>query len=218
MISSTGTPVFTRLLASGLCEDAALARDLVEAHPGVRQLGQPLARHLELARRLLDEGAGAAAARRLHVDLLGLSRPGGGEEDRLHVLAADLGDEPYVRMQALDARGHRHDLLDQLAAHEGREESGPGAGEEDAVAAGREPRLRFHPAEELDDLLGLAGIVTLVVLPAGLAVLDHHRLDGGGADVDADDLHEVATRRPSFFATCRTILAAVPAARPSWGT
>src|SRR2546428_2244713 len=161
--------------------------------------------------------------------------------------------------------------MDQLAAHERCEEPGPGPGEEDAIATGRESRLRFHPAEELDDLLGLAGVVALVVLPAGLAIRDHHRLDGGGADVDADEFHarrgalhtrrgalplptvvarltarsslpppETENRiarakpalgachrlrqlvphrgRPIFVATCRTILAAVPAARPSCGT
>src|SRR3989454_155936 len=128
--------------------------------------GRRRAGRVELARSLRDDGAGPAAACRLHVDLLGFPGAGGGEEDRLHILAVDLGDEAHVGMQALDARRHRDVLLDQLAAHERCEEPGPGPGEEDAIATGRESRLRFHPAEELDDLLGLAGVVALVVLPA----------------------------------------------------
>src|SRR5206468_5131529 len=197
----------------GLGEDAALARDLVEAHALVRHRGQTLAGHLQLARGLLDERAGAAAAGRLHVDLLRPARAGGGEEDRLHVLAADLRDEPHVRMLALDAGGDGHDFLDQLGADQGRDEARARAGEEDAVRAGRQAGLGLHAPEELLDLLGLAGIVPLIVLPADLTVLHHHRLDGGGADVDADQLHDFPIR----VATCRTSFAAVPAAAPSWG-
>src|SRR5262249_16502739 len=137
----------------------------------------------------------------------------GGEEDRIHVFASDLGDEPHVGMQSLDARGYRDDLLDQLAAHERGQEPGARAGEEDAIASGRQSGLGFHATEKLDDLLGLASVVALIVLPADLAVLDHHRLDGGGPHVDPDDLH-----RPSFLPTCRRMRAAVAAARPSCGT
>src|SRR4030095_8622089 len=89
----------------------------------------------------------------------------------------------------------------------GREYARPGAGEEDAVRAGRQAGLGFHAREELLDLLGLAGIVPMVALPAHLAVLHHHRLDGGGADIDADQLHDFPIR----LATCRTSFAAVPA-------
>jgi hypothetical protein len=173
----------------------------VEAHARVGHGGELLARHLELARGLLDERAGAAAARRLHVDLLGLAGvagavPGGREEDGLHVLAPDLGDEAHVRVEALHARRHRHHLLDGLGAHQRRDEPGARAGEEDPVAPGREAGLRLHAVEELEDLLGLPRPVALVVLPARAAVLDHHRLDGGGPDVDADELHAAAARRP----------------------
>src|SRR5262249_20237877 len=49
-------------------------------------------------------------------------------------------------------------------------------------------RLPLHAPEELEDLLGLAGIVALVVPPAHLAVLDEHGLDGRGAHVDGHEL------------------------------
>src|SRR5262249_144691 len=136
----------------GLGEDAALAADLVEAHARVRHRGQALAGHLELARCLLDERAGAAAARRLHEDLL---RPAGrvrGQEDRLHVLAADLGDEAHVGVQTLDAGGHRDDLLDELGANQRGQAAGARAREEDTVAR-RKARFHLHPTEKLQHLL-----------------------------------------------------------------
>ena len=223
-----------------LGEDAALAADLVEAHALVGHVGQPLAGHGELARGFLDEGAGAAAAGGLHVDLLGLPGAAGREEDGLHVLAADLGHEAHVGVLPLHAGGDGHHLLDHLGAHQRTEETRARAGEEHAVAAHRDLRVLLHAAEELEDLLRLAGIVALVVLPdylswppslrsgsisisARLAFgcvspnFDHQRLDGGGADVHADVLHAAASREPVFFATWRIMLAAVPA-QPMWGT
>jgi hypothetical protein len=180
-----------------LGEDPALAAHLVEALAVVRHVRQPPARHLQLARRLLHEGARAAAACRLHEDLLGLghvrprrSRARGGEEDGLHVLAADLGDEAHVGVQLLHARRDGDDLLDQLAAGERRQEPRARAGEEDAIMPGDDTALALHPLEELEHLLGLAGIVPLVVLPGDAAVLHDHRLHGGGADVHPDQLHQ----------------------------
>src|SRR2546428_9736328 len=134
-------------------------------------------------------------------------------------------------MLALDTGGDGHDLLDELGAHLRRDEARTGPGEEDAILADRQPGLGLHPREELEDLLGLASVVPLVILPADLAVRHHHRLDGGGPDVDAGEFHdclekgapppsrlprEVALRRPILWATWRTSFAAVPAAVPSW--
>jgi hypothetical protein len=121
-------------------------------------------------------------------------------------------------MLALHAGGHRHDFLDELGADQRRQEAGAGAGEEDAILADRQAGLGLHPLKELHHLLGLAGVVALIVLPADLAIFNHCRLDGGGPDVNADELHDFAAAwRPIFFATWRTSLAAVPAACPSWG-
>ena len=86
----------------GFGEDAALGADLVQRQAFIGHPGQPLGRDLQLARGLLDKRAGAAAAGRLHVDLLALAVTAGREEQRLHVLAADLGDEVDLRMQLLD--------------------------------------------------------------------------------------------------------------------
>jgi hypothetical protein len=120
----------------------------------------------------------------------------------------DLGHEAHVGMLLLDAGGDGDDFLDELAPDQRRDEPRAGAGEEDAIGPGGETGLDLHPPQELDDLLGLLGVVALIVLPGDLAILDDGGLDGGRADVDADELHE--TRRPIFRATCRTVLAAVP--------
>src|SRR5207247_1553371 len=199
-----------RGIAVGRQRDLALFPQLREAvAPRLLQAGQE-----ELARRLLDERAGAAAARRLHEDLL---RPAGRvrrQEDRLHVLAADLGDEAHVGVQTLDASGHRDDLLDELAANQRSQAAGARAREEDAVAR-RKAGFRLHPTEELQHLLALSGVVALVVLPERLAVLDEDGLARGRADVDPGELHDV---RPSARATCMTMFAPVPATVPLWGT
>src|SRR5258706_5987902 len=164
---------------------------------------------MQLARRLLDKGAGAAAARGLHVDLLGLAVTAGGEEERLHVLAADLEDEVDLRVQLLDRGRHSDHFLHHLAAEKLLEHAGTGAGEEDAVALRREAALGLHAPEELEHHFRLLGAVALVVLPANLAVLADRGLDRGRSDVEPDDQHE--TR-------CRAKLAAVLAATPERGT
>ena len=198
----------------GLREDAALGADLVEREPFVGHLGQPLRGDLELARCLLHECTGAPAAGRLHEDLLGLARAGGGEEDRLHVLAADLRHEAHVGVQTVHGGGDGDHLLDELAAAEGRDEARARAREEDAVAARHHARLGLHALEELVHLLGLARVVALVVLPRRLTVLHDDGLHRGGADVHADYFHGAGYPRPSFLATCRTMLAAMPTASP----
>src|SRR5438309_139942 len=83
------------------------------------------------------------------------------------------------------------DRLEQAGADQRRQEAGSRAGEEDAVVARRQPGFGLHALEKFGDLLGLTRVVALIVLPADLAVLlDHRRLDGGGADVDADEVHD----------------------------
>ena len=62
----------------GLGEDAAFRADLVQRScPRRASAARRSRRDLQLARGLLDEGAGAAAAGRLHVDLLALAGAGG---------------------------------------------------------------------------------------------------------------------------------------------
>jgi hypothetical protein len=184
----------------------------VQVVAGVTGLRQLLGRDLQLARRLLDEGAGAAAAGRLHVHLLALAGAAGREEQRLHVLAADLGDEVHVSVQLLDGRRDRHHFLHRLAAEQRCQHAGPGAGEEDAIASGAEAALVLDPAEKLEHHLGLLGLMALVVLPPHGAVLRDGRLDGGRANVESDGQHH---RSPE--ARCSAKLAAVPAT-PQRGT
>src|SRR5262249_59117327 len=193
---------------------AAVATALVQAHARVGHRGQPLARHLELARRLLDEGAGAATAGRLHEDLLRAARSARCEEDSLHVLAADLGDEAHVGVLAFDAGGHRDDFLDELAADQRSERAGARAAEADAVTRSK-AGFELHPPEELEHLFGLAGVVWVVVLPERLAVFDQVILDRWRPDVDAGEPHGV---RPSARATCSTMFAPVPVTAPLRGT
>ena len=62
---------------------------------------------------------------------------------------------------------------------------------------GREAGLGLHALEELEHLLGLAGVVPLVVAPDDAVAVDQRRLDGGRADVEARDLHDATARGAS---------------------
>ena len=173
----------------GLRENPALGADLVQRLSAVRHLRQRLRRNLQFSRGLLDEGAGAAAARRLHVDLLVAARTRRREKDRLHVFAADLGDELNVRVQFFHRRRDGDDLLDHLAADQRRDQPAAGAGEQHEVAAALQAAFALHAQEEFQHLFCLPRVVALIVLPQHLVVLDHDRLDGGRADIHSDDLH-----------------------------
>ena len=185
----------------GLGEDAALRADLVERLTGVARAGQLLGRDLQLARGLLDEGPGAAAARRLHVDLFALAAAARREEQGLHVLPADLGDEVDVRVQRFHRRRHGDDFLHQLAADERRDEAGARPGQTDAIAPRPQTAVLFHAREEREHHLGLLRVVPLVVLPADGAVLPQHRLHRRRADVESDD--HASARLPA--ARCRRV-------------
>src|SRR6059036_2586574 len=132
MISSTGTPVFTRVFASVSAKIPHLLETLWRLIPsyGIAASRSPGTWSL---RAVFSMKVPVPPLQADCIDLLGAARPGGGEEDRLHVLAADLRHEPHVRMLLLDARGHGDDFLDELAADEGRDEPGARAGEEDTV-------------------------------------------------------------------------------------
>jgi hypothetical protein len=172
----------------------------------ISSTGTPLGLDLQLARGFLDEGARAAAAGRLHVHLLRFAVAARREEQRFHILAADLGDEVHVGMQLLYRRRDRHHLLDELAADQRCNEAGAGAGQEQVVALRREPAVRLDAAQELEHHLGLLGVVALVVLPQRLAVARDHRLDGRRADVESDGEHQ-----PLPAAMCSARFAALPA-------
>ena len=151
------------MLASASAKMPHLLRQLVERVAAVAHRRQLLGRDLQLARGLLDEGAGAAAAGGLHEDLLGRACAVPREEHRLHVLAADLGDESHLGVQLLDRGRDRDHFLDVLAAEQRGGPTRPGAGDEDAIAARRQSVIGLESGQELEHLLGLAGVVALVV-------------------------------------------------------
>jgi hypothetical protein len=102
-----------------------------------------------------------------------------------------LGIEP------LDSERDRVDLLNELGTDERVEAPATRAGDEDAGVGRGHGALTLDPLEELKRLLGLLGIVSLVVGPDDLVALaiDHHCLDRGRSDVQADHVSTRARRR-----------------------
>jgi len=184
----------------------------VQIQLGVAHLRQFIGRHLELARGFFDEGAGAAAARRLHEHLLRFAVAAGAEEQGLHVFAADFGDEVDFRVQLFHRRRDRHHLLHELGPQQRGDQAGAGAGDQDAIDPGREAAFGLDALQKLQHLFGLFGVVALVVLPQhGAAAVVEQRFDGGGAHVEAEPLHARTPGKPLRWAMCSAKLAAVPA-------
>jgi hypothetical protein len=154
--------------------------------PGQRQVFRG---NLQLARGLFDERARAAAAGRLHVHLFRLACAAGREEQRLHVLPADLGDEIHARVKPLDRSGYRDDLLDHFRPDERREQPRARTGHIDPVASGRQATIALHANQELEEHFCLPGVVAKVVLPAHRAAFQHRAFDRGRADIEADGQH-----------------------------
>ena len=161
----------------------------MQRHPVIGHLRELLGCDLQLARRLLDERAGSPAAGRLHVDLLGYAIVGRREEDRLHVFAADLGDEAHVGMEFLRCRGNSDDLLHHPTTDKRRNEPRAGPGEDHAVLAGREAGLVLEAGEEVQGLFGLPRVVPLIILPADFTILDQHGLDRRRTNIDSRNSH-----------------------------
>src|SRR5262249_42203211 len=145
------------------------------------------------------------------------------EEDRLHVLAADLAHEPDVGVELLDGGRDRDHLLVGLAPHELGDLRRARSGDEDAVPPGGEAVLGLETLEELEDLLRLLGAVALV--GAGLVAARRVRVGRVGAGLRFT-LEEVFACRASdvdgadhdrLASASRTAFAAVPAT-PRWGS
>jgi len=77
----------------------------VKREPLVGHSGQPLRGDLELACRLLHEGARAPAARRLHEDLLGLAEPVAVKKIVFMSSPPISDNEAHVGMQPVDGGG-----------------------------------------------------------------------------------------------------------------
>ncbi|GBC78647.1 hypothetical protein HRbin08_02143 [bacterium HR08] len=197
-----------------LGEDATFAADLMERISLVAHLRKSFQGDLQFPRRLLNERARAARTRALHEDLLSLGLPLTSEEDRLHVLAADLADESDGRMQALDGRRHGDDLLDHPSAHERGDQPRARTREEDAISPRRQPMLALQAGEEFEDLLRLPRVVSLIGLGEKIAFWrGQDILARRAADINATDhrsssspicSHHAAIERPIFRATWMT--------------
>lgn len=174
----------------GLGEDAALAADLVQRATVVAHLRELLQGNLQLARGLLDEGTGSSRTRALHEHLLRARPAAVREEDRLHVLAADLADEVDGRVIDLDRRRDGDHLLHDAPADERGDVTASGTGEEDPVTTWLKAVAAFEIAQEVEDLLGGSSAMALIVLRldrAGLARDDV--LARRTADIDSTQLH-----------------------------
>ena len=129
---------------------------------------------------LVDEGAGAAGAGAVHPLLQGAA-----EEDDLGVLAAQLDDGVGVGDVCIHRGGGGVDLLDKVDAG--------GVGHAQAGRAGDGHLDVLSGEHVLDGLQGLAGPlpglgeVPLVGAEQQLILfVQHHNLDGGGADVNSN--------------------------------
>jgi hypothetical protein len=170
-----------------LGEDAALGGDRVdgvscESHP------RQIVRHSQLAGGLLHERAGTAGACALHEHLLATAVHRVPEEQRLHILAADLADEVHRRVEALHRRCHRHHLLHRPGADVVGHRACAGTGGQHTVPSGGEAVLFLQPGQEFQHLVRLLRAVPLVLLRHRGAVLRAQDvLARGAAHVEAED-------------------------------
>ena len=100
----------------------------------------------------------------MHQNLLAFGVALAGEEDGLHVFAADFADKADGGMEFLDSGGDGDDFLNKFRADERSNQAAAGAGEENAVLLGSEAELLFEAEKKLENFLGLLGVVALVSL------------------------------------------------------
>ncbi len=175
----------------GLREDPALAGHRVQAQAHVAHAAELVGRDLELGVDLVDDRPGAARALVVHRgDLLLLAGLLVGlEDDDLGVLAAELDHALHVGIELLDGQRNGVDLLHELGPDVPAHRRAARAGHEDAEGVARHlGEAALDGLQHLQALLGLLGVVPLVVLGQDLAGrrVDHHVLDRGRADVQAD--------------------------------
>ena len=137
-------------------------------------------RHVHQSSHLVNEGPGAPGAGAVHPLLQGAA-----EEDDLGVLAAQLNDGIRLGDVCIDRRGGGVDLLHKIDAG--------GVGHAQTGRAGDDQFHLFARQQTGDGMEGLAGpfpglgVVPLVGAEQQFVLfVQHHHLDGGGADVDAD--------------------------------
>ena len=177
------------LLASALVEDGldvALGEHAAAGGDGVdllvlqAQLVQLVNRDAHQGGHLVDEGAGTAGAGAVHPLLQGAA-----EEDDLGVLAAQLDHRVGVGYVLVDGGGGGVHLLHKVNVRGlGHAQTG-GAGDHDAhLLPGQ---LVTDGAQGLRRPLPGLGVVPLIGAEQQLVLfVQHHHLDGGGADVNTD--------------------------------
>src|ERR1043165_4789848 len=184
--------LFLQTVDIGLGEDATLAGNGMELEAVIRHSAQVLRSDLELGVDLVEHGTGAAGAFIIHRrDFLLLA----GlliflEDDDLGILATQLNHAANVGIELLDGEGDRVNLLHELGAEVPANATAAGTGHENAERVRLQPgEGRLDAFEELQAFFRLLGIVPLVILPQDLVGdrIDNDRLDGGRADVQAND-------------------------------
>ena len=172
------------LVQDGL--DVALGKHSAAGGDGVdllmlqREGVQLIHRHVHQGCHLVDEGAGAAGAGAVHPLLQGAA-----EEDDLGVLAPQLDDRVGPRYVGVHRRGGGVHLLNKVdPGGVGHSQSG-GAGNDHLHLPARQ-HVGDGPEGLAGPLPGL-GVVPLIGAEQQLVLfVQHHHLDRGGADVDAD--------------------------------
>ena len=163
----------------GLGKDAAAAGDWIDGGGVGRELVEAAGVGVQQSGHLVDERASAAGAGAVHALLDAVV-----EVDDLGVLAAQLDGDIGGRDKGLDGTLAGDDLLDKLQVEPlGQQQaarSGDGAGH-----LGR----RQHGRSTLEQVAGAGADIGVMALVLGVddlvVVVEHGKLDGGGAHVDA---------------------------------
>ncbi len=177
-----------------LGEDAAAGGDGIDLLVAEGQLVQLAHGDVEQGGHLVDEGPCAAGTGAVHAFLQGPA-----EEDDLGVLAAELDDGVGAGDEGPHRGGGGVDLLDEVQPGGlGHAEAGGAGDEELDLLAAQQPA---QTAQGLTGALARLGIMPLVGAEEQFVVfVEHHDLDGGGTDVDADaQCHRVSPRMCAFF-------------------
>src|SRR6266849_6560088 len=192
-------PFFLQAVDVGLGKDPALAGYLVQLDAVIAVVAQINGGDFELGVDLVDDCAGAARAFVVHRRDLFLAAAIRVvfEDDDLGVLAAQLDHRVDFRMHLLDGQRYGGHLLHEFAADHGGDSAASRAGDKYAAILGADARFGFDPAQKLQRLFRLLGLMPLIILPDHLVALtpDHNCLDRRRADVQTYHqfiLHRVA--------------------------
>ena len=177
-VLGTGAFVEQRLHV-GLGKNAAAAGDGIDGGGVGRELVEAAGVGVQQSGHLVDEGARAAGAGAVHALLDAVV-----EVDDLGVFAAQLDGDIGGRDEGLDGTLAGDDLLDKLQVEPlGQQQAartGDGAGHLGS---------RQHGRSALEQVAGAGTDVGVVALVLGVddlvVVVEHGKLDGGGAHVDA---------------------------------